>query len=89
MRLFSTSIVRLGAALGLAAAIICPAGAFAVDQFAADAYGTYQANAEKGKDSSPAQERAYAKWLEIIGEMPSREAQQVRRYHLAVHGYEA
>ena len=47
------------------------------------------ANAEKGKDSSPAQERAYDKWLEIIGEMPSREAKQVKLYHLAVHGYEA
>ena len=47
------------------------------------------ANAEKGRDSSPAQERAYDKWLEIIGEIPAREAQQVRRYHLAMHGYEA
>ena len=49
MRLFSTSFVRLGAALGLAVAAFCPAGAFALDPFAPDAYGTYQANAENGK----------------------------------------
>ena len=53
MRVFSTSSVRpgfrLAAALGLAMAVFCPAGASAIDQFAPDAYGTYQANAENGK----------------------------------------
>src|SRR5690606_11718116 len=35
--------------VGLAVAATCPAGAFALDQFAPDAFGTYQPNAENGK----------------------------------------
>ncbi|WLR94196.1 c-type cytochrome [Shinella zoogloeoides] len=53
MRVFNTSLIRpgtrLAAALGLALAVFCPAGAFAIDQFAPDAYGTYKADAENGK----------------------------------------
>lgn len=53
MRMFKTSFVRPGArlvaALGLALALFCPAGAYAIDQFAADAYGTYKADADNGK----------------------------------------
>ena len=53
MRVFNTSFIRQGtrlaAALGLALAVFCPAGAFAIDQFAPDAYGTYKADAENGK----------------------------------------
>ena len=53
MRMFKTAFLRPGARLaalvGLAVAAICPAGAFALDQFAPDAFGTYQPNAENGK----------------------------------------
>lgn len=53
MRVFSTTffrpVARFAAVLGIAAGVFCPAGAFAIDQFAADAYGTYQANADNGK----------------------------------------
>ncbi|EYR80013.1 c-type cytochrome [Shinella sp. 838] len=53
MRMFRTSFfspgARLAAAIGLAVAAFCPTGALAIDQFAADAYGTYKANAENGK----------------------------------------
>jgi len=53
MRMFRTALfrlsARLAAALGLAVAITCPGGAFALDPFAPDAFGTYQANVENGK----------------------------------------
>jgi mono/diheme cytochrome c family protein len=48
MALFSP-MPRLGALLGLAMMAFCPTGAFAIDPFAPDAYGTYQANVENGK----------------------------------------
>ncbi|UPA25953.1 c-type cytochrome [Shinella oryzae] len=58
MRVFNMALFRplprLGALLGLAMAAFCPTaflptGAFAIDPFAPDAYGTYQANVENGK----------------------------------------
>ena len=58
MRVFNMAFFqpmpRVGALLGLAMAAFCPTaflptGAFAIDPFAPDAYGTYQANVENGK----------------------------------------
>lgn len=53
MRMFTKPFfrpsARLAAAIGLALAAFCPSGAFAIEPFAADAYGTYKANAENGK----------------------------------------
>nr|WP_314094951.1 c-type cytochrome [uncultured Shinella sp.] len=53
MRVFKTSLLRpvsrLAAALGLTLAVFCPVGAFAIDQFAADAFGTYKGDVDNGK----------------------------------------